>query len=1344
MSIRCGIAFLSADEFRAAFVARGEVCFVPYPDEVEAGSVLEVDVTVNDARLEVRGEVVGADFDEAGNVGLSVKLDAPSLKVVADLDAELREGRSAPQLFATTRMQMTPVPLPVQATPQPVPTPGDERPEIIAPGTVVDGRFRIEAHLATGGMGEVYKAEHVHLKRPVALKMLRRALSHDTEMWGRFEREAQLVSQLENPHIVRVFDFGRTAEGQLFLAMEFVEGETLDKRLARGPLPPAEAVEIIAQVLDGLTEAHGLGVVHRDLKPPNIMLGHRRDGGERAKILDFGIARLSDGLANSNAVKLTQLGVVVGTPAYLAPEQALADELDHRTDIYAMGCVAYELLTGQPPFTGSDLRKVISQHLTSAPVDPVKLRPELAALPGLGAAVLKALAKEKEHRFQNVTEFGEALRAALRPGQTPVPRAALVPEPSAPWPPPAPEWQPPPVPAGAPAVSDAPVVVAAADDFFASVGASPLLAVKGDAPAGPLSGPFRGVVADELLARLLAEPPDAPGEGVFVRLEVLGPPPKSPPALACLGRVLEAVAASDGLLAGHDDEGVTFAFIGRGGSPAGRATRAMLAAREAVALESARLKVAATLRGLMGAGALPLSAQLTDQARQQLARARANTLWLEQRLAAPAARLCELTHTDAKGVVGAGALKRRTRVAGELVGRRAMVDGLERRLTSLQQGVAAPLVVTGPSGSGHTSLSNLLVSVAKKRGVLALSTSGLAEPWGALIELLCVALNVDPAERMTRLKPALEPLPLVDSARQAALCLAGVAPLPIALSPGQAAHALRVVLRGVAVDRPVVLSFDGLHAMDAQSVEAFVAMASRPASRELIVGFTAPSGFDARLTGLQTAALTPLSQAELQRLASVALGSVAGPQLTQYLLTESDGVPGLALELVSWLDDGGLLVDIPGAVELAEPGVGAPRGGAARAGFEVLPVDARQTLHAAALLGERFDWAILREVFPGASVAVVNALMSSGWLVAEGAKRGRFRSAALRAQVPPLGRPESQGAHLRCASALIALGKTSPASVDTLQLAEHLNAAGEGLRAAPLWKHALEQAMARRDARAAGRAWEGVAAAMALVPASEQTQRGRVDALARAAAQALVGEDPAKARAALTVAAPLAAQLAQPSPEFLLLEARVLRLEGRRVKAAEVLASAEQAAAGSAVLALVLAERGESREVEGDLDGSAEAFEAARRLAGEVGELARWHGEVDLPARLEARLATICFARRDVGKARALLEASLAKWRLTGWTFAEARVLSTLGTVLAYQQRFQEAAQAYEAAALAGSRCGDLQFQARALLQQAKAIRKLQGESAAMRQVALEARKLCVVLGWEQGRLDASAMLGQS
>lgn len=1369
-AIKCGITFQTVDEFRAAFVARGELCFVPYPDEVAPGSTLDIDVDVESVFLELRGEVTGSDFDESGNIGLAVRLDDASREVVAQFDLNMREGQAPIPLFATTRLGASVLPSIPSSSPSAVaaahvPTPYGGPEEKLQPGELVAGRFRIERHIATGGMGDVYRAEHVHLKRPVALKLLRPELSADHEMWGRFEREAQLVSQLENPHVVRVFDFGRTDQGQLFLAMEFVEGETLDKRVEQGPLPPALAVEVLTQVLDGLGEAHNLGVVHRDLKPPNIILGKRREGGERAKILDFGIARLSDKAQSPEKAKLTQVGVVVGTPAYLAPEQALADELDHRTDIYAMGCVAYELLTGRPPFVETDLRKVISAHLTSAPPALPSVRPELAAFPVLCAAVIRALAKEKENRFQTVTEFAAALRkglsdSAAAPTVTPVPP---VPQASAPWPPPAPEWGDVPAPVAPPAEWDAPPSIApsiapvtsssvarpptpapravtpppsasppvavprpaglpAADDFFAATGAAP---IRAPAEVGAaLPG-----------AAKLAAAPGEPTTGVSVRVELLGPAPKSDVATTCTSLVTDVMARAGAFLAGRDEEGLVFGFVAPEGNAAPRAAQALVSAREQLAVLAGELKVAATLRALMMPTRFPAGAETINAGRVLLARARANTAWVDQRLAAFVGRVCEVLVTDQKGLLSLGGRRPRKRVAADLLGRKTVVDALERRLDSLQQGVVASLLITGPAGAGHSSLANLLATVARKRGALTVLSSGLDEPYGALIEMLCSALGVEVHERARKLRAALEPLPIVDGAKTAAMVLAGVAPSPAGFTPGQAGHALRVVLRAVGVGKSLVVICDGLHVVDKLSREAFFAMAERPASRELLVGFGTPESVDPS-KNLPVVPLPPLSNVELQRLLTVTLGGLPGPNLAGAVMEASGGTPAGALDALTWFDEQGYLgPDSTGAIELLEPSVSAPK--AAVAFPHWLGAVARQTLVAAALLGERFDAAQVRELVPQCDLAGLQVL----GLVVPSEKRLRLRSLPLRRALLAVVTPETVALRRRFAEWLIARGKTDPASVEPTQLARVLTEVRDGVRAAPVWKHALEQAMQRRDWRAVKTAWAGIAHALAFVPQPETQARMRVDALSRAAAHALLLDEPVEARAYLNEAATLAGALPAPSPDYLLVEARALRLEGRRVKGLEVLQQAEAAAQGGPMWPLVLAEQGEAREVEGDLPGAFRAFEQARQKAHEAKDFATWHGEVALGARLEARLATIFFAQKDASRAKAMLDSSLVAWRKAAWPWAEARVLSTLGTVYAFMQQFNEAASAYEAAGVTAARSGDLQFQARAMIQQARAIRRVQGVSAAMRSVAQDARKLSLALGWEQGRLDATALI---
>ncbi len=180
----------------------------------------------------------------------------------------------------------------------------------------------------------------------------------------------------------------------------------------KGPLAPERVVELVAQVCDGLTEAHGVGIVHRDLKPSNIILGKRRDGTELAKILDFGIARVGD--TQKTGGSLTQLGIVVGTPAYLAPEQAAADSLDSRTDIYSLGCVAFELLTGQPPFKSDSVQKLMSMHLRDAPPSAAAIRRELATYPALSEVIQRAMSKDRTHRQQSAKELAQALRDSLR------------------------------------------------------------------------------------------------------------------------------------------------------------------------------------------------------------------------------------------------------------------------------------------------------------------------------------------------------------------------------------------------------------------------------------------------------------------------------------------------------------------------------------------------------------------------------------------------------------------------------------------------------------------------------------------------------------------------------------------------------------------------------------------------------------------------------------------------------------------------------------------------------------------------------------------------------------------
>jgi tRNA A-37 threonylcarbamoyl transferase component Bud32/tetratricopeptide (TPR) repeat protein len=273
-------------------------------------------------------------------------------------------------------------------------------------GRLVGERYRLTALLGEGGMGAVYRAEHILMKKVVALKLLHPDLGNVDDAARRFEREAQSASRLNHPNIIAVTDFGRCASGELFLVMEHVAGESLASLIERERrVPWPRAVALVRQILLGLEHAHAHGVIHRDLKPANIMIN-----GEAVKILDFGIAKMSAGPEGERP--LTQAAMVFGTPSYMSPEQATAQEVDVRSDLYSCAVMLYELLAGQKPFIADDLIKVMALQVTASPPPlPSDLVP-----PALEAAVMKALEKDRVRRWPSAAAFREALEGAREAG----------------------------------------------------------------------------------------------------------------------------------------------------------------------------------------------------------------------------------------------------------------------------------------------------------------------------------------------------------------------------------------------------------------------------------------------------------------------------------------------------------------------------------------------------------------------------------------------------------------------------------------------------------------------------------------------------------------------------------------------------------------------------------------------------------------------------------------------------------------------------------------------------------------------------------------------------------------
>jgi tetratricopeptide (TPR) repeat protein len=277
-------------------------------------------------------------------------------------------------------------------------------------GAVLGDRYLILSRLGVGGMGAVYRAQHTTLKRDLAIKVLLPEFGGKDEFVRRFEREAESASRLAHPNIISVTDFGRTPDGLLFLAMEYLDGRSLTSLIREGPLGVPRALGIARQILAGLNRAHGAGVVHRDLKPDNIMLIERDGTRDFVKILDFGIAKVTDPEPGREA--LTQAGMVFGTPEYLSPEQALGDKIDARADLYAFGVILFEMLIGKRPFESEDKVRIISMHLSHAVPRFATANPAVEVPLALEDVVMQTLDKQRDNRFSSASALLTALDEA--------------------------------------------------------------------------------------------------------------------------------------------------------------------------------------------------------------------------------------------------------------------------------------------------------------------------------------------------------------------------------------------------------------------------------------------------------------------------------------------------------------------------------------------------------------------------------------------------------------------------------------------------------------------------------------------------------------------------------------------------------------------------------------------------------------------------------------------------------------------------------------------------------------------------------------------------------------------
>ncbi|HEY9786631.1 MAG TPA: protein kinase [Candidatus Obscuribacterales bacterium] len=298
-------------------------------------------------------------------------------------------------------------------------------------GTVLAGNYEILEVLGHGGMGVVYRGKHTLMERVVAIKMLQSQLISDTNSVKRFQQESKAAAKLKHPHIIDVYDFGISPAGQPYIVMEFLEGTPLSDLIKReGQVGVERSIKILSQACDALDHAHKQGVVHRDLKPSNVVLTVYDEEKDYVKVVDFGVAKLIE-QSQQEGQRLTQAGEVCGSPVYMSPEQCMGQDLDARSDIYSMGVVLYETLTGKLPILGKTMVDTMSKHISETPAPFSESRPDLYIPERLEAVVMRALSKLPDDRQQSMEELKLELELAIpRPGRSVVLRAQEQPSPA--------------------------------------------------------------------------------------------------------------------------------------------------------------------------------------------------------------------------------------------------------------------------------------------------------------------------------------------------------------------------------------------------------------------------------------------------------------------------------------------------------------------------------------------------------------------------------------------------------------------------------------------------------------------------------------------------------------------------------------------------------------------------------------------------------------------------------------------------------------------------------------------------------------------------------------------------
>jgi len=1045
---RVSLRFSGAEEYLSAFsgnIGRGGM-FVHTDDPPLPGSKVALTLSVEGMDGEVTLPAVVA---HTRSDGVGVRFDPLSQDQTEAVERLCHEAEQ--RLQALGGVSKAPA-VPDGPEASKTPAPGGL---LLQPGTLVDGRYRILSHLASGGMGEVYTAEHVYMRRTLALKVLHPQFGNDPEMAVRFQREAQIASSLDHPNIVRVFDFGKTGDGKLFLAMELVAGEQLEDMLVReGRMAPARAVALMGEICDAVHDAHAHGIIHRDLKLANVIVTKRKDE-EQPKVLDFGIARLTDE-APAGDKAVTRRGIVVGTPEYLSPEQALGQPLDARADVYSLGIMAYTLLAGRLPFFSENLRHVVTMQLTQPPPPLTGVSPELDAHPALCAAVYRALEKERDRRFPTAAALGQALRDGLA-GRS----AEAVPavEPAAAPPPPLPS-------AEAPAEEVEPCArcgqrVMKGERFCASCGApvappcprcqSPTLPGARFCPACGLEFTPKPITASRSAAQLPPTTAADPASQTLARLQQVARflPPRMFDAMVdaraqvrgeerryvtalwvslgparaevrsrSLAKALEAIHESGGVI-NLIGEGSVLAFFGALSAREDDAYRALTAGLEIQRrVRAASDGDAVEVRVGLNAG-VAVPGEVTPETGGssetiELARALAEA-------AAPGKVLASTSLGEAGGPYldtipgpvlqpeGAAETLLSIQVDGfrtparvnrpELCGRDKEKAAFQRLVLATEGGKTKPVLLVGEAGIGKSRLAEEVGREAEGRGWTVSTARRTAEgrerPFSAVGELVLEMLRVPRAARHQGLREALAGALKSTGDRAILEQVAGVAPQIGKLRAGAVAAAVKSLEGALTRERPALLVFEDLDRLDPGSRQVFKLLADvhKPVG-SLLFGVSRVDLAPADHPAAASIYRVPAlsNDASLALLRSV-LGDAAIPAQLHVLATRAGGNPRRLVDYLHLLLDRRALVEGPQGIFLVQEPRDLPGTPLelARERILSLSADERYLLQVAALIGFAFDGQLLKRILTGLDVPGLVKDAQARGLLVQGPGHAQFQ-----------------------------------------------------------------------------------------------------------------------------------------------------------------------------------------------------------------------------------------------------------------------------------------------------------------------------------------------------------------